>query len=80
VVVVPDAQGFFLDNVTSGTTDFYRNKLTLWQGANPSNQKAMLLVSGFDAYNTLSAEYYREAFHFHIPVHLICDNAKLKES
>jgi hypothetical protein len=61
VYVVEDCDGFYMDNVTAGTTDFYRNKLTLWEGSNPSNQKAVLLVSGFNAYNTLPAEYYRFA-------------------
>lgn len=58
VYVTQECTKFYRDNVTTNS-NLFRNKLTLWEGANPSNQKAMLLVTGFDAYNTLSAEYYR---------------------
>lgn len=58
--VIPDAQGFLRDNVTSNS-NFYRNKLTYWEGSihaqNPN--KVMLLVSGFDALNITPAAFYR---------------------
>ena len=57
VFVVEDADEFHHDAVS--TDLFYRNKLTLWEGANASSQKVVLLVSGFDAYNTKPAAFYR---------------------
>lgn len=62
VVVVPDAAGFLRDNATTNS-NFYRNTLTYWQSpsATSTPSKVVLLVSGFDAANTTSAEFYYKA-------------------
>lgn len=57
--IVEDAVKFFNDNTSSSNQ--YKSKLTLWDNLSNTNPKTpVLLVEGFDSYNSVNAEFYRQ--------------------
>jgi hypothetical protein len=53
VYVVPKSDGLYMDN--------YCNTMRVWKGSDPTNGFPLILSEGFDAYNTKSEQYYRQA-------------------
>lgn len=53
IYVVPKSDGLYVDN--------YCNTMRVWKGSDPLNGTPLVFSEGFDAYNTKSEQYYREA-------------------